>query len=34
MADDHHHRPVRVHLLGHAEKANTVVGNQICKIIL
>lgn len=34
MTDDHHHRPMRVHPLGHAEIVDAVVGDQICEIVL
>lgn len=34
MTDDHHDRPVRVHLLGYAEKVDAVVCDQICEIVL
>lgn len=34
VADDHHHRTVRVYLLGHSEEAEAVIGDQICEIIL
>lgn len=34
MTDDHHHRTVRVHPLGHAEKVDAVVGDQICEVVL
>lgn len=34
MADDHHHRTMRVYLLGHAEEADAVIGDQICEIVL
>lgn len=34
MTNDHHHGTVRVHLLRHAEKANAVVGDKICEIVL
>lgn len=34
MTYDHHHRTVRVHPLGHAEKVDAVVGDQICEIVL
>lgn len=31
---DHHHRTVGKHLLGHAEKADAIVGDQIGEIVL
>lgn len=34
MTDNHHHRPVRVDLFGHAKKVDAVVGDQICEIVL
>ena len=34
MADDHEHRSVRVHLLGCAEEAHAVVGDQVCQVVL
>lgn len=34
MADDHEHWSVRVHLLGCAEKADAIVGDEICQIVL
>lgn len=34
MTDDHHDRTVRIHPLGHAEKVDAVVGDQICEIVL
>lgn len=34
MTNDHHHRTVRVHLLGHTEKVDAVIGDQICEIVL
>lgn len=34
MADDHEDWPVRVHLLGRAEEAHTVVGDEVCEVIL
>ena len=34
MAEDHEHRPVRVHLLGCAEEAHTVVGDEVCQVVL
>lgn len=34
MTDDHHDRAVRVHPLGHAEKVDAVIGDQICEIVL
>lgn len=34
MTDDHHDGTVRIYLLGHAEKVDAVVGDQICEIIL
>lgn len=34
MTDNHHHRTVRVHPFGHAEKVDAVVGDQICEVVL
>lgn len=34
MTDDHHHGTMRVHPLGHAEKADAVIGDQICEVVL
>ena len=34
MADDHEHRPGRVHLLGRAEEAHAVVGDQVRQVVL
>lgn len=34
MADDHEDGPVRVHLLGCAEEAHTVIGNEVCEVVL
>lgn len=34
MADDHEHRSVWVHLLGCSEEAHTVIGDEICEVIL
>lgn len=34
MTDDHHDRTVGIHPLGHAEKVDAVVGDQICEIVL
>ena len=34
VTDDHHHRAVRVHAFGHAEKVGAVVGDQICEVVL
>lgn len=34
MAQDHHDRMVRVHLLGHSKVVNAVVGNDICQVVL
>lgn len=34
VTDDHEHRPVWVHLLGCAEEAHAVVGDEICEVIL
>lgn len=34
VADDHEHRPVWVHLLGCAEEAHAVVGDEVREVIL
>lgn len=34
VTDDHHDRTVGIHPLGHAEKVDAVVGDQICEIVL
>lgn len=34
MADDHEDRPVWVHLLGRAEEAHAVVGDEVCQVVL
>lgn len=34
MADDHEDGPVRVHLLGRAEEAHAVVGDEVRQVIL
>lgn len=34
VTDDHHDRTVRVYPLGHAEKVDAVVGDQICEVVL
>ena len=34
VADDHHDRPMRVHLLGHAEEIDAVVGDQVGEVVL
>lgn len=34
MTDDHHHRTVRIHLLGHTEIVDAVVGDQIREVVL
>ncbi len=34
VTDDHHDGTVRVHPLGHAEKVDAVVGDQICEVVL
>lgn len=34
MTDDHHDRTVRIHPLGHTEKVDAIIGDQICEIVL
>lgn len=34
MTDHHHHRPMRVHALGHSEVVDAVVGYQISEVVL
>ena len=34
MAQDHHDRTVRVHLLRHPEVVNAVIGDDICQVVL
>lgn len=34
VADDHEHGPVWVHLLGCAEEAHAVIGDEVCEVIL
>lgn len=34
MTDDHHDGTVRIHPLGHTEKVDAIVGDQICEIVL
>lgn len=34
MAQDHHDGPVRVHLLGHTEVVDAVVGDDVCQVVL
>lgn len=34
MTDHHHHRPMRVHALGHSEVVDAVVRNQISEVVL
>lgn len=34
MADDHEDGPVRVHLLGRAEEAHAVIGDQVRQVVL
>lgn len=34
VAQHHHHRPVGIHLLGHAEVVDAVVGNDVRQVVL
>lgn len=34
VAQDHHHRAVRVHSLRHTEVVDAVVGNDVCQVVL
>lgn len=34
VAQHHHDRPVGIHPLGHAEVVDTVVGDDVCQVVL